>query len=190
MTNEQIVDRILDEREGSTFTNRSSDRGGPTKWGVTLAAWRDYTGRPDAAAIEIQQLTREQARAFFLDVHVQRPRFDAIDDELLRDLVIDAGVNHGTRAATLWLQEIAGVVPDGNFGPVSQAAVNKPEAAAPIFLRFLAKRIRKFGQLVSRDARLIDARRQGFALQAENAEGWNNRAADFLVAAAAELTRG
>lgn len=185
---EDILDEILDQREGGQFTDRADDRGGPTKWGVTLQAWREFTGRPGATVTELQGLTRDQAREFYLQVHIKRPRFDAIADPLLRDLVVDAGVHHGVGTATIWIQRAAATVSvDGDFGPLSQAAVNAPNVTAAVFLDFLALRIRKFGFIVTRDPVLAAARKAGFALQASNAEGWNNRAANFLEEAAEQV---
>lgn len=92
-------------------------------------------------------------------------------------------MNHGPRHPIKWLQAAAGVRVDGRFGPVTQDAVRCHDPAG-LYFRVLARRIRLYGRLVSRDPELRRAREAGFHLQAVFASGWNNRAAEFVAAAA------
>ena len=174
----QLLDEILDVREGGKYTNRPADRGGPTRWGVTLATLSDYLGR-QATVEEVRNLERATAFDVYLQLFVTRPRFDAVADPVLRDMLIDAGVQHGQRQAAKWIQTAVRVTADGTLGPVSLAAIN---AARPVtlFVSLAASRLRLYGKLVAGDPALKAAKVAGFNLQAENAGGWCNRIADLL----------
>lgn len=185
MTEYEIITDVMKREGWDTFTNHPADRGGPTKWGITLASWSAFIGRP-ATAADVQAISELRARDYYRVVHVLRPKFDQVNDLHLRELLIDAGVNHGPRHPTKWVQWAAEVEQDGVLGPVSLQAINQ---AAPLelFLWVLAFRSRLYGRLVSRDPSLKEAKRIGLRLQAEFAEGWNNRAAAFLEEAARRI---
>lgn len=172
MTPNQIIDAIL-VREGSAYTDRANDRGGPTKYGITIATLSAWFGRP-ATIEEVQNLTEETARAIYHKNYITTPQFDRIVDPLVQELVIDTGVNHGQHRAAKWLQKVvrntygAVIVADGVVGPKTLAAVN---AAPPrrLFYLYLRKRIAGYADIVQNDPR-----------QLENLEGWNDRAASFI----------
>jgi lysozyme family protein len=188
MTAAQIIDGVL-RREGDRYTNHPADRGGPTRWGITLTAWREYKQDPSLQAADVERITQAEAREFYAFVHIRKPRFDLVVDESLRELLIDAGVNHGVRQSVLWIQRAAGVTADGVLGPISLEAIN---AAAPLalFLEVAGARLRLYGLLTSRDPELKRAKLAGIRLQAENTAGWCNRLAEFLEQRAlAETTR-
>lgn len=181
-----LIGAILQREGWPTYTNLPADRGGPTKGGITLEAWREWTRDDVATAADVAAITEDQARAFYRHRHIDAPRFGEIRDEALRELVVDAGVHHGPRRAAKWLQRAAGVTQDGRVGPVTLAAVNAADSRA-LYLRVLSFRVRLFGRLVSRDPELARARRAGFELQAIFAGGWNNRAAEFLETLASSM---
>lgn len=174
-----IVDGILDREGWPAYSNRPEDRGGPTKGGITLDAWRVYTRNPNATPEAVRRITLEQAREFYAHRHIRAPRFDEITDPHLRELVIDAGVHHGPRHAAKWLQWAADVAQDGRVGPITLAAVNGADPNE-LYLWLCSFRIRLFGRLIGRDPELKRAAAAGFNLQATWAGGWNNRVADFL----------
>lgn len=173
MNTYELISEIL-RREGEAFTNHPEDRGGPTKWGITQKAWSEYIDRY-ATAADIAAISETNARIFYQKEYVLKPNFDMIEDERLRELVIDCGVNHGTRRAAKWLQRAASVKQDGVVGPKTLEAVNMSSPTS-LFLRLSAYRIKLYGKLVTKDP-----------TQAKFAWGWNNRAAGFLIAAAEDF---
>lgn len=185
MSEFEIITALLKREGWDTYTKHPADRGGPTKWGITLASWSEYLGRP-ATEHDIQAISELDARKFYRLRYVVGPNFHRIEDTSLRELAIDAGVNHGVRHPAKWMQWAAEVKQDGEIGDVSLAAIN---AAAPLelFLWVCAFRFRLFGRLVSRDPELVRARAAGFRLQAEFAAGWCNRVAEFLEQAARRI---
>jgi lysozyme family protein len=120
---EQTVDEILDHREGSGFTDRASDKGGPTKWGVTLKTLSAYLGR-QATVDELKVLTREQALNLYLKLFVFEPGFQRISSDMIGEFVIDLAVNHGVPGGVKLLQSTLGAKRDGIFGPQTLALTN------------------------------------------------------------------
>lgn len=163
-----VIDDII-RREGSTFTDRASDRGHATKFGIdlaTLSAWR----RKPCTAQDVADLTEDEARDIYVTDFVIGPRFNEIADASLQDLVVDFGVNSSPRTAAEALQAAVGVKVDGVIGSVTLAAVNARDARAT-FKRVLAARMRFEGRLITNHPD-----------QAANAAGWANRLAEFVEA--------
>lgn len=177
MNDERIVDEILRREGWPKYTNRASDRGGPTKGGITLAAWREHMHDATLTEADLQAITEPQACAFYTVRHLQP--FAEVNDPTVRELLVDCGVHHGTQTAAIWAQRVAAVPQDGRLGPISLAALNRLPAVA-VLCRLVALRIRHFGRIVSQDPQLARAKVAGFNCQAENANGWNARAAEFL----------
>lgn len=166
-------------REGATFTNRDSDRGGPTKFGITLNTLISYLNKP-ATAGDVANLTEPEARDIYLTLFYRNPRFDKITDPLLAALVVDSGVQHGTQRAAQWLQLALGVNTDGVIGDKTIAML---AAANPslIYRRVLARRVRFYGDIITNDYKAQKAAGHIAApLQADNAAGWANRVAGFI----------
>ncbi|HEY3658277.1 MAG TPA: glycosyl hydrolase 108 family protein [Steroidobacteraceae bacterium] len=164
--------------EGSAYSDRASDRGGPTKYGIDLATLTDYRGAP-VTATDVAALTEAEALEIYQKRYVEAPGFLNIENDALRALLVDAGVQHDPEDAVKMLQRAAQVTPDGHLGPVTLAAVNAA-LAAPLYAAICAARIRLYGALISHDPQLIRVRSQGAHLQADNALGWANRIAQFV----------
>lgn len=172
MTPDQIIDGIL-RREGAEYTNLPADRGGPTKYGVTLKTLAQARGQA-VTADDVRMLTEAEARDVYRLLFIRQPGFDRIADPAVRELVIDTGVNHGQGRAARWLQETINrrfggkLKVDGACGPATLAAVNAAPPRA-LFAALLARRIAGYADLVQND------RSQLVFL-----EGWNARAAEFI----------
>lgn len=169
--NEAIIEAIL-RREGSRFVDRREDRGGPTKFGITLKTLSEWRGARVSAG-DVAFLSEAEARAIYRALYIERPRFDAIRDPLLRALVVDTGVLHGPERATIWLQaSLGGLQMDGILGAATRRAVNGLDEAGTRRLRarFLATRYRTYGSIVASDVR-----------QAVFLRGWIERANEFLM---------
>lgn len=167
MINEIITD-ILKAEGWDTYTNHPADRGGPTKWGITEAA---YGG-------DVRNITEAEARLFYHRKYIVEPRFDEINPTFLMALVVDAAVNHGTKRAAKWLQRAVGVTQDGYVGQQTLAALRGQDFHVTA-LKFLSYRVKFYGYLVTRDPS-----------QAVFAHGWNNRAAKWLERLAEYYTGG
>ena len=156
-------------REGG-WVDRPDDAGGPTNWGITLRALSAYLGRP-ATLAELRRLTPTAAAPIYRREFVDKPGFSAILDPDLRELVVDSGIQHSPERATRWLQAAAGLKDeaiDGDFGPQSQALVNKLSPRG-LRARLAATRCRFYGTIVT-----------GKPTNAVFAAGWANRLASFI----------
>jgi len=184
MISQEAVDRTLAkiiEREGVLFTDNPADRGGPTKFGITLARlsqWRRGKGLPVTTAEDVKALEATEALAIYRRDYIADPGFDAIEDEALFDLVVDSGVNHGPGRAAMWLQEALGVRVDGQIGPVTKLAISRA-SASDIYRKMLYTRLRFYGRFISRDR--TDADRDGLPDAMEFASGWLNRLSEFVL---------
>ena len=137
-----FIDEIL-KVEGERYTNDPKDSGGPTKWGVTQAAYSTYLKRPVSAA-EIQNLTREKAFDFYWNKHYIKPGLDSVYTLCppVCQEVMDTGVNMGETRAGEFLQRCLNffningtlypdVVVDGHLGPASMTALKGYLKARP-----------------------------------------------------------
>lgn len=124
-----IIDRTIG-KEGA-YSNHPSDRGGPTRWGVTQAKARDngYTG-------DMRYFPREMAVAVYLKDFWRAPKLDrvgAVNMKIAEEL-FDTGVNMGTSWPPLFLQQAlnglnqqgrlyADIAEDGDIGPATVGAL-------------------------------------------------------------------
>jgi lysozyme family protein len=118
---DDIITGVMKAEGWDKYTNRPNDRGGPTKWGITLKAWSEWRGR-ECTADDVKEITEPQAREFYEMEYILAPRFNHLP-ELLADLVIDCGVNHGPHRASKWVQKAVGAKQDGVIGPNTLLAV-------------------------------------------------------------------
>lgn len=174
---EGIITDVMKAEGWDRYTNRPNDRGGPTKWGITLATYRDHEDDDSLTDADIRALTEADARAFYRERYFDETAFDRLHF-LLLPFIVDCAVNHGRKRASKWFQKAVGAKEDGVIGPNTLAAA---EAVSPtvIYLSICAYRVRFYGAIVGRDHS-----------QVEHISGWNNRAAKFIVALADLLKEG
>ncbi len=177
MTNEEILAEVFDIEGG--YSNRKHDGGGPTNFGITgrvLRAWRRDKGGfvPNGAEeirITVESLTKEEARAIYINRFIEKPRFGDIADGNLKHLVVDMGILHGRHRTSRWLQRILKVKVDGITGSRTIAAINTKDEheTKEVYKRLLARRYRGFAEFTKFDPN-----------QLVNLVGWINRANRFL----------
>lgn len=125
----KLIDDLI-EREGG-FVDHPSDKGGPTRWGITEAVARKagYKG----AMID---LPRGFAEAIYMRQFVIAPGFNKVLDVSwpIGEEMVDTAVNMGVSLPTPWLQRILNamnqqartfpdLVVDGQIGPATIAAL-------------------------------------------------------------------
>lgn len=167
MTAEDIIDDIL-RREGG-YVDHALDKGGCTNHGITQATLADWRGAP-VTAQDVRNLTAVEAREIYRQRYIVEPNLCRILDDKVKGLAVDCAVNHGPSQAVKLLQLAAHIFPDGQFGPKTEAAVNRMDARA-LYARLCAARIRFYGQILKRNP-----------TQCVFAEGWLNRASEFVEA--------
>lgn len=104
---------LIDVIEGSRYTNNPNDSGGPTKYGITLKTLSAYR-KFEVGAIDIENLTREEAIAIYTENYVNKPGFARIAniDQMVALECIDTGINMGVNTATTFLQRALNVFSD------------------------------------------------------------------------------
>lgn len=168
MTDNEIIDGII-EREGREYTNHPADRGGPTKFGITLKTLRRWRRDQQLVAKDVQTMDVAEARSIYQHDYIAAPGFGKITHNILRTQLIDFGVTSGPDDAVLALQRVLDVKQDGAIGPVTLAALHRFGAA-------------KCNNLVLRERVLHhakDVRRN--PKQAAFIVGWTNRAFEFII---------
>lgn len=120
------ADQIIEGSSKRGWLCRSpSDKGGPTRWGITqtIARAHGYTG-------DMRELPRETAKQILLSDYWTGPRFDQVAalSTLLADELCDTGVNMGPSVASKFFQRwltamnmrgklYPDLIPDGVIGP-------------------------------------------------------------------------
>lgn len=192
MTDDELLTRLI-EREGRRYTNRASDKGGPTRFGITLDVLRQWRhGAFPATTKDLQVLTEAEARQIYR--HYFLAPFDDVLDGETKEQLVDAAVLHGVGRAVRWLQEALDVEVDGVIGPETRAALAVADLVA-LARAVLRARLRFVGRVVTEDyakvCQLVEGRLAGDAAaddvraclargQAQNCAGWLARLAAFV----------
>jgi len=162
-----VINRII-EREGVVFTQIPGDRGGATKFGVTVPFYTTVMGRTMTIE-DVANLTLDEARALYHQWLVTN-RVDEITDLHVLDAFVDYAVHSGLRPAVKALQRALDVPADGLLGSVTLSAL--ADADQPTVVRWITgQRLRKIGMLLASDV-----------TQSRFVRGWLNRIADVLEA--------
>ena len=121
-------DRLLGHEGG--YSNDPRDPGGETNWGISK---RSYPN------VDIKNLTKEAAKVIY-----KRDYWDAAKATQYHPAigfqVFDLGVNGGPGASARILQRAVGVLPDGQIGPMTLAAINKFSPLA-VCIKFNLQRV-------------------------------------------------
>lgn len=119
--NREIVLKWTGISEGG-YVNDPDDPGGPTNHGVTqrtLDGFRKANGLP---AMDVRELTQEQADEILSRQYFDPVRFDDLPagvDYAIADFAVNSGVSRAVKEA----QKVVGVTPDGVLGVVTLGAI-------------------------------------------------------------------
>lgn len=152
------------------YQNHRSDRGNWTSGRVGVGALKGTKFGISAMSYpdeDIKNLTMARAKVLYRRDFWDRVGGDALHAALTYQL-FDAAVNHGPGNAIRILQRALGVADDGDFGPITEQAV-QALGVDDLLMKFNAARIRFFTRLSTFD---------------EFGAGWMNRVAANLDYAA------
>lgn len=127
-TIDEYLVRIFGHEGG--YVNDPRDPGGETRWGISKAA------NPQE---DIKHLSQERAAEIYRTKYWRAGHCDDLPPEVQFDM-FDATINHGPGNSIRFLQRAAGVADDGQFGPISLAAVHKANPLA-LLARFNGHRL-------------------------------------------------
>lgn len=173
MNIDQQIDRLI-VREGG-YVNRSTDRGGPTKYGITvktLTLWRGH----ECSAADVKSLDEHTAYEIYYSWYYIKPGINHLP-VLIQPVMLDMTANHGQKNAIKMLQDAlichgfdCGKI-DGKIGDMTIAAARKSDAEmGNDLLRALVNRRKIFMEAIVRNDET----------QREYLAGWLNRADSFL----------
>ena len=129
------------------YVDDPNDPGGATKYGITIATLKAWRKEP-VTKQDVMDLTVEEAEDIYFFEYVAKPKFNQLNSLIVRDLLVDSGVQHGPGNAVKFLQRAAGSPADGIIGPATLRAANAvPEFH--LFLKVLAARQRFYGNICS-----------------------------------------
>ena len=164
----KALDKVI-LAEGHEYTNHPADRGGPTKYGITLATLQGIPKYSRADANDVAGLTLPEARNIYLALYASP--FTFVEDPLVFGFLFNTAVQHGVRGATKIMQRSLGIEDDGVIGPQTRAAVNNALQNPMEFLsKIIALRCEYYAHILMQDNS-----------QRVFAAGWLNRIAKDLT---------
>ena len=100
---DEFVNNTIEHTIGveGEYSDHPSDRGGPTRWGITERVAREfgYTG-------DMRELPRDSAFTIYKKQYYYAPGFDkiALMSQVIAEELFDSGVNFGPTPPIIWLQ--------------------------------------------------------------------------------------
>lgn len=157
--------------ETDKYTNNKNDRGGATKYGITLATWKKvgYDKNADGKLNEedVKLLTRKDFDMVFKKNYWDACKADQIADQSVANILVDTAYNSGVQRAVKFIQGIVHTKEDGVMGPQTLSLINNyKQGQEVLFKRY--KEVRK-----------TYLKRIGVGKQAVNLKGWLRRV-DYL----------
>lgn len=162
---DKMIAHVVDLEGG--YVNNVNDRGGPTKYGITLATLHDWRKSP-VSAYDVQQLTVDEAAKIYRQNYFVGPHLDVVSNGPVLEFLFDYGINSGPGAAIAALQRALDIPDDGSIGPITTRVVKAVTNWTALFWRLKAERL---------EAALRDVGRN--PSQSIFAVGWANRFDQF-----------
>lgn len=169
LADEEIIKDVIDREQG--FVDHPDDKGGPTKYGITLSTLTAWRGK-EVTKQDVEDLSKGEASDIYREMYISRPGLNRIPEWKLRGMLVDIAVNHGPKRAIKMLQKVLKIEEDGIIGPETIKAFFSITNHLKVYLGVCAERVRVYGRIITNDSK-----------QASFAAGWAERAASFIDAA-------
>lgn len=145
------------------YVDAKTDRGGPTKYGITHKTLAAHRGVPTVTAAQVKALTLKEAEEIYRRSYWTQSGGDLLPAGL-DYAAFDFGVNSGPARAVKSLQKVVGVAQDGIVGGQTLAAVDRyPGGVQALIKAYCDERMRFLRSLGGA---------QGFSA---NGRGWTRR---------------
>lgn len=171
----------------SGYCNVAGDRGGETIFGIArnmhpkLSLWnimdtykKDFESFSKANYKELEKQClgntdfKKQMDSFYREEFWDKIKGDCIESQHVANALYDFAVNSGVSRAVKSIQEVLGVVVDGNLGNKTLEAINKQEGKA--LCNKLCDKRKAFFEAIAKKGQ-----------NAKFLNGWLNRVKDFYV---------
>ena len=161
------------------YVNHPADKGGPTKYGITLKTLSVWAGKR-CTANDVKNLKEQTAYKIYEKLFFNDPKINNLPAQI-QPIILDMAVNHGPERAIKLLQEVllahgknVGKI-DGIIGRLTQEAARCAFdlLGDDLINTIVTRRINYYKSIVEHDKS-----------QAEFLNGWLTRAESFRVAIA------
>jgi len=123
---ENFVDKLLVLEGG--YANVKDDKGGATKYGVTLQTWKengyDKNGDGKIDANDIKLLSLSDAKMIAKKIFWDYFKADQIKNQSIAEFICDWGYNSGRTSIAKKVQTLLGLNADGIFGSQTISRIN------------------------------------------------------------------
>lgn len=171
-------EKRLQDWEGSGYSNKASDKGGPTNSGITIDTFRMFYGQ-DKTIEDLKNMTYEQWRRIMKGGFWDKCKADQINNQSVAEIFVDWTINSGWGMIKK-VQKIVGVAEDGIVGPKTIMAINSCNQRA---LHYRIKKARALWYLGCVDGGIdLNPRATILPTNIANIDGWMRRLGNFLYA--------
>jgi len=147
MAKKEILKPFIRSWEGG-YCNVPGDRGGATKWGVTIGTYQSVYGS-NKTVEDLKAMTEQQWDDIFARLYWNKWRADEIQTQAIANLVVDfiwASGAYGVKIP----QKVLGVKIDGIVGPKTIAAINSYPDQHELFAKLWHEREEFFQRIASK----------------------------------------
>jgi len=166
----KYASKLINIEQG--YSDRASDKGGPTKYGITLATWQEYgydkNGDGKIDAEDVKLITVSEATAIAKRAYWDVLKGDEIKNQSIAEFLVDWGYNSGTGTAAGHVQKILGIEPTGHVGEVTVKAINSDNQQ------------KLFNELKTDRLKFVEEIAAHNPSQEVNEHGWENRVDSFF----------
>lgn len=158
---------ILKWEGGAKYTNKKSDKGGATKYGITIATWRtvgyDKNGDGKIDEKDVKLIDEEDFKKVLKRNFWDKWKADQIKNQKVAEILVDWLWNSG-KWGIIKPQQLLGVKADGIVGAKTLAAVNNYPNQRKLFESLKKARKAYIDKVIKNDPSQI-----------VNKKGWLNR---------------
>lgn len=158
---------ILKWEGGAKYTNKKSDKGGATKYGITIATWRtvgyDKNGDGKIDEKDVKLITEDDFKKVLKRNFWDKWKADQIKNQKVAEILVDWLWNSG-KWGIIKPQQLLGVKADGIVGVKTLAAVNNYPNQRKLFESLKNARKAYIDKVIKNDPSQI-----------VNKKGWLNR---------------
>lgn len=159
MADAKILMPFILSKEGG-YSNKKSDKGGPTNKGVTLTTYRLVFGEKKTIA-DLKKISNDEWYTIYKKYFWDKCKADEIADQSVANLLVDFAWHSGVARASKYIQKVVGARQDGVIGALTLREINS-EDAREVFSALKLERVKFLNSIA-------------VGSQKMNLKGWLNR---------------